>query len=171
MAGCSLRIPYHRPLSIASLARIRMKISHDAYSLYAYSLFQEKQARIAALYIPLLTIILEHAFRFHKNIDRPFIDDSLLSTRQHVISPCSGRASPAPSRNSVMSVSSQTTQRENANDAGNRNASLLPFDEDEKRELLICVVFLLKKLSSGIIKSQRIYIFSICLNRLSSALP
>ena len=108
--------------------------------------FQEKQARIAALYIPFLTTILEHALRFHKSFDRPFIDDSLLSTRQHVASPNGGRASPAPSRNSAVSG---TNLHSMSNDAGNKHIAFVPFDDDEKRELLLCMVFILKKLSPG----------------------
>eukprot|EP00795_Rhopilema_esculentum_P016504 gene16504-7923_t len=109
----------------------------------------EKQARIAALYIPFLTTILEHAFRFHKNLDRPFIDDGLLSTRQHVVSPSGGRASPAPSRNSMMGT--PVNQAGNSYDSGGKNHNFLPFDEDEKRELLLCMIFLLKKLSPGMV--------------------
>ena len=120
--------------------------------LYDKFHFQEKQSRIAALYLPLLTTILEHTLRFHKSLDRPFIDDSLLSTRPHVISPSSDRASPAPSRNSMVS-STPTNYNRESQEIGNKNNSFVPFDEDEKRELLLCMVFILKTLSSGTIQA------------------
>ena len=65
-----------------------------------------------------------------------------------MVSPNSGRSSPAPSRNSVTSSVVNSNQRE-SQDMGNKSVSFVPFDEDEKRELLLCMVFILKTLSSG----------------------
>eukprot|EP00794_Sanderia_malayensis_P010919 gene10919-12079_t len=111
---------------------------------------EERQARIAALYIPFLPTILEHAPRFHKSLDRPFIDDSLLSMRQHVISPNSGRNSPAPARHSAISLSVGGALTNNSIEQ-NQKVSYVPFDEDERKELLLCFIFILKKLSPGTI--------------------
>ena len=113
---------------------------------------QEKQSRIAGLYIPYLTMMLEHSLRFHKNLDRPKIDDSLLSI--HRIAPTTpshdGNMSPIlMKRNSAISntFSSESQSIMSLTGSG-KVPPILPFDDDEAREFLLCFSFLLKNLHS-----------------------
>ena len=116
------------------------------------SFLQEKQSRIAGLYIPYLSMMLEHSLRFHKNLDRPKIDDSLLSI--HRIAPATpshdGNMSPSlGKRNSAFSntFSSDGPSIMSLTGSG-KSPPILPFDDDEAKEFLICFMFLIKNLQS-----------------------
>lgn len=101
------------------------------------------QSRIAALYIPYLTTMLEHSIRFHKNFDPSNIDDSLLAV--------SCNPSSVAPRNSTMSYSSSVHSNSSvtSNPQTPKTPSLPPFDDDEAKELIVCFLYILKNLRSG----------------------
>ncbi|XP_066933536.1 dedicator of cytokinesis protein 11-like isoform X1 [Clytia hemisphaerica] len=115
----------------------------------------EKQSRIAGLYIPYLTMMLEHSLRFHKNLDRPKIDDSLLSI--HRIAPTTpshdGNMSPILMKRSstVSNTFSSESQSIMSLTGSGKVPPILPFEDDEAREFLLCFSFLLKNLHSSIV--------------------
>lgn len=112
---------------------------------------EEKQSRIAAMYIPFLTMMLEHSLRFHKNLDRPLIDDSFLSL--HLIGQVNDdRMSPMSKRTSVQSGGlSVDTHSLMSLDPSGKTPPILPFDEDESREYMLSFLYVLKNLKSVII--------------------
>ena len=123
---------------------------------YFSFLFQEKQSRIAGLYIPYLTMMLEHSLRFHKNLDRPKIDESLLSIHRMAPSTPStplheGNTSPmAGNRVSVLSNTFSSDSSTFMSMTGSAKVPpIYPFDDDEAKEFLICFVYLLQNLHSS----------------------
>ena len=95
-------------------------------------------------------MMLEHSLRFHKNLDRPKIDDSLLSI--HRIAPLTpsheGNMSPVTAkRGSVLSNTFSSDSSTFMSMAGSAKVPpILPFDDDEAKEFLVCFVYLLQNL-------------------------
>ena len=99
--------------------------------------------------------MLEHSLRFHKNLDRPKIDDSLLSI--HRIAPSTpttplheGNMSPLTGKRvSIMSNTFSSDSSTFMSMTGSAKVPpILPFDDDEAKEFLICFVYLLQNLHS-----------------------
>ena len=102
------------------------------------------QSRIASLYIPYLTTMLEHSIRFHKSLEHPVIDDNLISMNaDNKSSP--RRISKISALYSVMTSTTPTML-----DSNGKTPPILPFDEDEAKELMICFLYILKSLKSGL---------------------
>ncbi|XP_047129888.1 dedicator of cytokinesis protein 9 isoform X1 [Hydra vulgaris] len=102
---------------------------------------EEMQSRIASLYIPYLTMMLEHSIRFHKSLE--LTEDGLIHISDDKSSP--RRISKVSALYSVISSSTSTT------DSTGKNPPILPFDEDEAKELMICFLYILKSLKPVII--------------------
>lgn len=94
-------------------------------------------------------MMLEHSLRFHKNLDRPLIDDSFLSL--HLIGQVNDdRMSPMSKRTSVQSGGlSVDTHSLMSLDPSGKTPPILPFDEDESREYMLSFLYVLKNLKSG----------------------
>lgn len=118
---------------------------------------QARQSRIAALYLPLLTILLDHVPRFqgsnyelHPSLSQfsqeaaPAVvtsEPTSESNRSSAYSQGNLRVSPS---DSLTPVAPTITPKE-----GSQMALKIPFEEDETKELLLCFMYILKNLEQG----------------------
>lgn len=106
------------------------------------------------LYLPFLTVLLNHAPRFHgSKHDLSQTHSQLSQTSSTVVasdygtdsnrsSSHSGAAKQSP--NNSLTQTSASTLKE-----ASQIALQVPFDEDETKELLLCFLYVLKNLESG----------------------
>ena len=89
--------------------------------------------------------MLEHSIRFHKNLERPIIDNTLLGLYR-----MSGDslASPLRVRNSTFSGGTSSPSLMSVDPSG-KVPPILAFEDDESKEFMICFLSILKNLKSG----------------------
>lgn len=102
---------------------------------------QERQSRIATLYLPFLTIILEHAGRFpgSHNVDRTWSSSQTMLVGSDQITETGTDFYPPSRRMTAASL----------NESANKINVQVPFDEDETKNLILCLMYILKNLEQG----------------------
>ncbi|KXJ26177.1 Dedicator of cytokinesis protein 9 [Exaiptasia diaphana] len=121
---------------------------------------EARQSRIAALYLPLLTILLDHVPRFqgsnyelHPSLSQ-FSHDSTTQAITSEPTSESNRSSAYSQGNLKVSPSDSLTPvapPPNTPKEGSQMALKIPFEEDETKELLLCFMYILKNLEQGVI--------------------
>lgn len=89
--------------------------------------------------------MLEHSIRFHKNLERPIIDNTLLGLHR-----MSGDSltTPLRVRNSTFSGGTSSPSLLSVDPSG-KVPPILAFEDDESKEFMICFLSILKNLKSG----------------------
>lgn len=89
--------------------------------------------------------MLEHSIRFHKNLERPIIDNTLLGLHR-----MSGDSltTPLRVRNSTFSGGASSPSLLSVDPSG-KVPPILAFEDDESKEFMICFLSILKNLKSG----------------------
>ena len=116
---------------------------------------QQKQARICTLYLPLLSVLLDHAPRFHGSkyeLSNPILAQQMSQTSSTMTVPGSefgadsNRSSAAMKQSPSDSLTQQTAAplRE-----ATQIALQVRLDEDETKELLLCALYITKNLEQG----------------------
>ena len=132
-------------------------------SLYAaeltasYFCRQQKQARICTLYLPLLSVLLDHTPRFHGSkydLSGPFVTQtSQTSSTMNVPNSEFGADSNRSSSYSAALKQSPSDSLTPQSAAPLREATQIalqvPLDEDETKELLLCALYIFKNLEQG----------------------
>ncbi|CAB4035178.1 dedicator of cytokinesis 11, partial [Paramuricea clavata] len=109
---------------------------------------KEKQSRIAALYLPFLTVTLEHAGRFpgsHHSEKTWSSSQTILQASDQNTETASGSDSYPPS------ISSRTTTIASLSEAASRINAQVPFDDEETKYLILCMLYILKNLEQTIV--------------------
>ena len=94
-----------------------------------------------------MTMMLEQSIRFHKDLDRQIIDDTVLSLHRIASTP-NACSSPMMKRLSSQSQSVGTPSIMSFDPSG-KTPPILPFEDDECREFMICFLYVVKNLKSG----------------------
>ncbi|XP_028405691.1 dedicator of cytokinesis protein 9-like isoform X2 [Dendronephthya gigantea] len=132
-----------RKMSIRILRDLLIK--HELDDRYSE---KERQSRIAALYLPFLTITLEHAGRFpgsHHSEKTWSSSQTMLASNDQNTDGTSGSDSYPPS------ISSRTTTIASLSEAASRINAQVPFDDEETKDLVLCVLYIVKNLEQTIV--------------------
>ncbi|XP_068733995.1 dedicator of cytokinesis protein 9-like isoform X4 [Montipora capricornis] len=120
---------------------------------------EQKQARICTLYLPLLSVLLDHAPRFHgskHDLSNQALQTQTSQTSSVMVVPNS-EFSPDSNRSSSYLAMKQspsdslTPQSAQPLREATQIALQVPLDEDETKELLLCALYILKNLEQGVI--------------------
>ncbi|XP_074634034.1 dedicator of cytokinesis protein 9-like isoform X3 [Acropora palmata] len=134
---------------------------------------EQKQARICTLYLPLLSVLLDHAPRFHGS-KYDLSNQTFQTQTSHassVMAVPNNEFSPDSNRSSSYSVMKQspsdslTPQSAQPLREATQIALQVPLDEDETKELLLCALYIIKNLEQGVILDWWRQILSTSLKR------
>ena len=119
---------------------------------------QQKQARICTLYLPLLSVLLDHVPRFHGSKHdlsnqpyAPYVSQT-SSTMAVPNSDFGGDSNRSSSYSAALKPSptdSLTPQAASSLKEATQIALQVPLDEDETKELLLCAMYIFKNLDQG----------------------
>ena len=134
-----------------------MKSLYAAELTASYFCRQQKQARICTLYLPLLSVLLDHTPRFHGSkydLSGPFVTQtSQTSSTMNVPNSEFGADSNRSSSYSAALKQSPSDSLTPQSAAPLREATQIalqvPLDEDETKELLLCALYIFKNLEQG----------------------
>ncbi|XP_031567360.1 dedicator of cytokinesis protein 11-like isoform X3 [Actinia tenebrosa] len=141
-----------RKLAIRVLRNLLVK--HELDPRYDH---EGRQSRIAALYLPFLTILLDHVPRFQgSNYELPHSLSQFSQESSYPVltsdPPSESNRSSAYSGNLRVSPSdSLTPVAPNTPKEASQMALKVPFDDEETKELLLCFMYILKNLEQGVI--------------------
>ncbi|XP_048588509.1 dedicator of cytokinesis protein 9 isoform X4 [Nematostella vectensis] len=120
---------------------------------------EARQSRIAALYLPFLTVLLDHVPRFHGS--KYELTHSISQTSHGSSSVATGNEQTTESNRS-SSYSQAGILKQSPSDSltqssahvlkeASQIALQVPLDEDETKELLMCFLYILKNLEQGVV--------------------
>lgn len=119
---------------------------------------QQKQARICTLYLPLLSVLLDHAPRFHGSkydLSHQVLQQQMSQTSSTMTVPTSDFAADSNRSSSYSAAMKQspsdslTPQTAMPLREATQIALQVPLDEDETKELLLCALYIFKNLEQG----------------------
>ncbi|XP_068686823.1 dedicator of cytokinesis protein 9-like [Montipora foliosa] len=120
---------------------------------------EQKQARVCTLYLPLLSVLLDHAPRFHgskHDLSNQALQTQTSQTSSVMVVP-NNEFNPDSNRSSSYLAMKQspsdslTPQSAQPLREATQIALQVPLDEDETNELLLCALYILKNLEQGVI--------------------
>ncbi|XP_073255433.1 dedicator of cytokinesis protein 11-like [Porites lutea] len=120
---------------------------------------EQKQARICTLYLPLLSVLLDHTPRFHGSkydLSGPFVaqtsqTSSTMNVPNSEFGADSNRSSSYSAALKQSPSDSLTPQSAAPLKEATQIALQVPLDEDETKELLLCALYIFKNLEQGVI--------------------
>lgn len=144
-----------RKLSIRVLRN--MLVKHELDNRYEG---EQKQARICTLYLPLLSVLLDHAPRFHGSkydLSHQVLQQQMSLTSSTMTVPTSDLAADS-NRSSSYSAAVKQSPSDSLTPLtamplreATQIALQVPLDEDETKELLLCALYIFKNLEQGVI--------------------
>ena len=134
-----------------------MKSLYAAELTASYFCRQQKQARICTLYLPLLSVLLDHTPRFHGSkydLSGPFVTQtsqtsSTMNVPNSELGADSNRSSSYSAALKQSPSDSLTPQSAAPLREATQIALQVPLDEDETKELLLCALYIFKNLEQG----------------------
>ena len=128
-------------------------------TVFLFSWPQQKQARICTLYLPLLSVLLDHAPRFHGS--KYDLSHQVLQQQMSLTSSTMTVSTSDFAADSNWSSSYSGAVKQSPNDSltpqtamplreATQIALQVPLDEDETKELLLCALYIFKNLEQGI---------------------
>ncbi|XP_078379462.1 dedicator of cytokinesis protein 11-like isoform X4 [Oculina patagonica] len=129
-----------------------MLVKHELDNRYEG---EQKQARICTLYLPLLSVLLDHAPRFHGSkydLSHQVFQQQMSQTSSTMTVPTSEFAADS-NRSSIKQSPSDSLTPQTAMPLreATQIALQVPLDEDETKELLLCALYIFKNLEQGVI--------------------
>ncbi|XP_022797946.1 dedicator of cytokinesis protein 11-like [Stylophora pistillata] len=121
---------------------------------------EQKQARICTLYLPLLSVLMDHAPRFHGSkydLSNPILGQQMSQTSSTMTVPNSEFGADSNRSSSYSAVLKQSPSDSLTQQAAaplreaTQIALQVPLDEDETKELLLCALYIAKNLEQGVI--------------------